>query len=249
VTIKLLSYNIRYGGVGREDGLARVIRSTGAELVMFQEATRPAVIERLAAATGMRAWAARPGFSTAFMSKLEVARHEWHRPRGARHAFLEVVPKGLDLSVYGLHLSAIHSKWSERRRVKELRSLLEGVLRERHGFHVLVGDFNSLAPGELLDTRRMPHWIKALVWLSGRDIQRDTVGLMLAAGYVDGYRSLHPREDGHTFPTWDPHLRLDFVFLPSGYADRLTDCHVVNGASGARQASDHFPLLADLAVA
>jgi exodeoxyribonuclease-3 len=248
VILRVLSYNIRYGGVGREGGLATVIRDTGADLVVFQEATRPTVIERLASETGMAAWAARPGYSTAFMSRFGVERHEWHRPRGARHAFLEIVPSGLGLRIFGLHLSAIHSKWSEQRRVRELRSLMEGVLRRDDGFHVLVGDFNSLAPGELLDTRRMPHWIRALVWLSGRDIRRDTVGMMLGLGYVDGYRAVHPRQGGFTFPTWDPHLRLDYVFVPAAYASRLVECEVVNGPSGAASASDHFPLLAHLDV-
>jgi exodeoxyribonuclease-3 len=207
------------------------------------------VIERLAHDTGMPTWAARPGYSTAFMSRLEIERHEWHRPPGARHAFLEVVPVGLDLRIFGLHLSAIHSKWSERRRVRELRSLLEGVLRRDPRFHVLVGDFNSLAPGELLDTRRMPRWIRMLVWASGRDIQRDTVGLMLSAGYVDGYRARMPDAGGFTFPTWDPHLRLDYVFLPAAFVDRLTECSVIDGENGAAEASDHFPLLAHLDVA
>jgi endonuclease/exonuclease/phosphatase family metal-dependent hydrolase len=249
VTLKLLSYNIRYGGVGREQRLASVIRAIEPDIVVFQEATRPAVIEELAMSTGMNAWAARPGFSTGFMSRVGVAHHEWHRPRGARHAFLEIVLAPSGLRVFGLHLSAIHSKWSERRRVRELRSLLEGVLKEADGFHVLTGDFNSLAPGELLDARRMPHWIRALIWMSGRDIQRDTVGLMLGAGYVDGYRALHPTDGGFTFPTWDPHLRLDYVFVPATYADRLTTCTVVNGPTGASEASDHFPLLAHLEAA
>ena len=53
---------------------------------------------------------------------------------------------------------------------------------------MLVGDFNTLAPGELLDVERMPRWIRAMVWLSGRDIQRETIQVMLDASYLDGYR-------------------------------------------------------------
>jgi exodeoxyribonuclease III len=244
--VRLLSYNIRYGGVGREDRLASVIRKIEPDMVVFQEATRPTVIERLANETDMTTWAAQPGYSTAFMSRLPIAEHHWHRPRGARHAFLEIIPEGSNARVFGLHLSAIHSKWTEQRRVRELRSLLEGVLRKSGGYHVLVGDFNSLAPGELLDPSRMPHWIRALIWLSGSDIRRDTVGLMLDAGYVDGFRSLHPSDGGFTFPTWDPHLRLDYVFVPSAYADHLTSCSVVDDARAVADASDHYPLLVQL---
>ena len=71
--LKLLSYNIRYGGVGREAYLSAVIRSCDPDIVVFQEATRPAVIERIASDTGMSVWAARAGHSLAFMSRLPMA--------------------------------------------------------------------------------------------------------------------------------------------------------------------------------
>ena len=72
----------------------------------------------------------------------------------------------------------------------------------RKGFYVLVGDFNTLAPGEALNIDRMPAWIRALIWISGRKLQRETIQLMLDAGYNDGYRMLNPDVKGYTFPTW-----------------------------------------------
>ena len=89
-------------------------------------------------------------------------------------------------------------------------------------------------------------WIRALVWISGRDIQRETIQVMLDAGYADGYRRLHPDIKGYTFPTWDPHLRLDYVFVPTAFADRLKTCEVITEAPALTQASDHLPLLAHL---
>jgi endonuclease/exonuclease/phosphatase family metal-dependent hydrolase len=65
---------------------------------------------------------------------------------------------------------------------------------------------------------------------------------------LDGYRSIHPDDKGFTFPTWDAHLRLDFLFIPIPYLDRLKSCEVVNGDSEISKASDHFPLLAQLEV-
>ena len=59
--------------------------------------------------------------------------------------------------------------------MREIRALLKSIERHQQGFHVLVGDFNTLAPGEILDVRRMPAWIRGLVWFSGRDIQRETI--------------------------------------------------------------------------
>ena len=92
----------------------------------------------------------------------------------------------------------------------------------------------------------MPAWIRGLVWLSGRDIQRETIQLMKDSSYIDGYRLLHPADKGYTFPVWDPHLRLDYVFLPNGFSSRLIQCEVINESAIAARASDHFPLLAQI---
>lgn len=247
MTLNLLSYNIRSGGRGREARLAEVVVATGADMVVLQEATDPLVVERVARATGMRAWGSRPGYSTGFLSRVEIASHEWHRPPGGRHPFVEIEPAGLDLRVFGLHLSAVHSRWTERRRVRELRAMLGAIERHREGFHVLAGDFNTLAPDATLDTRRLPARLRALVWLSGR-IQWETIQIMLDGGYVDGFRRLNPAIQGFTFPTWDPHVRLDYVFVPGAHADRLEACHVVTDTPSVAAASDHFPLLARIVV-
>jgi exonuclease III len=92
----------------------------------------------------------------------------------------------------------------------------------------------------------MPHWIRALVWLSGRDIQRETIQIMLDAGYLDGYRFLYPEDKGYTFPTWDAHVRLDYLFLPARYGEHLRSCKVIREPAIASRASDHFPLLAQI---
>ena len=246
--LKLLSYNIRYGGIDREQHLAAVIRKESPDVVVFQEATRPQVIEWLAEQTGMRIWAAKPGHSLGFMSRIEIAHHEWHRPLGTRRPFIELIPAGINLRIFGLHLSAIHSNWTERRRMRELRALLKGIEQHQRGFHVIVGDFNTLAPGELLETRSLPARLQMLVWLSGGRIRWETIQILLDDNYVDGYRILYPQEKGFTFPTWNPHVRLDYLFLPTPFAERLKACQVVQGYAEVLQASDHFPLLAQLEV-
>lgn len=239
--LNLLSYNIRFGGRGRETLLAEVIQTASPDIVVFQEAIEPQIIADLAKATGFEQWAARRDHSIGFMSRVEIAHHEWHYPAGAKHSFLELATAQDETRIFGLHLSAMFSKWSERRRSREIRALLKGIDRYSEGFHVLAGDFNALAPGELLDVRRMPAWIRGLIWLSGRKIQRDTIQIMLDAGYLDCFRFLHPETEGYTFPTWDPHVRLDYAFLPSRYTDRLIDCRVIDLPAAAR-ASDHLPL-------
>lgn len=245
--LKLLSHNIRFGGAGRETQLAGVIRATAPDVVVFQEATIPRVIEQIALATGMGFWAARAGHSIAYCSRIEIAHHAWHYPRGSRHPFLEIVPAGSEARIFGLHLRAMFSKWGERRRKQEIQSLLTSIKKHQEGFHALVGDFNSLAPGELLNSKKMPQWIRTMIWLSGRDIQRETVQLMLDSGYADGFRALHPDVKGYTFPTRDPHLRLDYLFVPISFVSRVTDCQVIDQTT-AVSASDHFPLLSHLDI-
>lgn len=249
MSFRLLSYNIRFGGRGRENALAETILAAAPDLVVFQEATDPAVIERLAEVTKFPYWAARRNHSIGFLSRQEVDYHEWHYPAGARHSFLEIVPAGSSARIFGLHLSARFSKWDERRRAREIRSLLDGIKRHQNGFHALVGDFNTLAPGEALNVNRMPTWIRALIWISGRKLQRETIQLMLDAGYGDGFRMLNKDDKGYTFPTWDPHVRLDYVFVPKTFSDRLEKVEVITEPKErVRAASDHCPLVAELSL-
>jgi exodeoxyribonuclease-3 len=245
VTLRLLSYNIRLGGRGREAALASVIRAAVPDVVVFQEAREPAVIEQLARDTGLPHWGAKPGTSLGFISREPVALAAWHQPRVSRHAFLEIVPAGGAWRIFGVHLSAVHAAWTEHRRFYELRALLVAIQQHQHGPHALVGDFNTIAPGDLFDFRRLPARLRALVWLSGGRIRWKTIQTVLDAGYADAFRRLQPDLVGHTFPTWEPHVRLDYLFVPAVHVTRVARCQVFS-ANEVREASDHFPLIAEL---
>ena len=244
--LKILTYNILKGGVGREEHLATVINHQAPDVVVLQEATRPDVVDRLATMTGMREWGAMRGRSLGFISRVPMAERRWVRPRWSQHAFLELVPEGVDVRIFGVHLSAVHAAWTEARRVRELRSLLDAIQAHDKSHHVLVGDFNTLAPGERLQVGKLPYRLRILVWLSGGRIRWQTIAIVLGAGYVDGFREQHPRDDGLTFPTWDPHSRLDYLFVPQPFIERLTACDVVRDSPSLRLASDHFPLAASI---
>jgi exodeoxyribonuclease-3 len=246
MSLRLVSYNIRYGGVGRESALANTLRALDPDVVLLQEATHPAVVETIARDLGMPAWGSRFGQSVGYLSRRPVVEATWHPIRGSRRTYLELVLAGPDVRVIGVHLSALHTNWTERRRVRELRALLVGLAgREKDA--ILAGDFNTLAPGEELDLSQLPRRLRVLTWLTGRTIRWQTVQIMLDAGFIDGFRMLHPDDAGHTFPTWRPHVRLDFVFVPGPWARRLLRCEVVKADD--RPASDHYPLLAELDLA
>lgn len=244
---RLLTYNIQHGGAGRVEAIAAVINSCKPDLVLLQEATDPGNVERLAAATGMADWRASGGQSLAFMSRTRVQDATWVRPRFSRHAFLEVVPAGQTLRVFGVHLSAVLAAWTERRRLMELRALVRSIARHQHGFHVLGGDFNTIAPGEPLDRRRLPLRLRPFLWLTGGRVRWQTIQTVLDAKYVDAYRYKHVADPGLTLPTTNPHVRLDYVFVPQGHASRVMACDVVRHPDAVR-ASDHFPLVADFTL-
>jgi endonuclease/exonuclease/phosphatase family metal-dependent hydrolase len=73
--------------------------------------------------------------------------------------------------------------------------------------------------------------------------RRDTIQLMLDSGYADAWRTRHPTNPGPTFPTWDPHVRLDYVFVPAAHAARIAACEILTDLPDVATASDHFPLL------
>jgi endonuclease/exonuclease/phosphatase family metal-dependent hydrolase len=244
--VRLLSYNIRQGGSGRAPLIAEVISRASPDIVILQEATRAEVVTELGQRLSMQAECGE-GQSLGFLSRLPIAHYAWHQPRISRHAFLEVQPQGTEFRIFGLHLSAVHAAWTEHRRTLELRALLRAIAAHQHGVHVLTGDFNTLAPGEYLDIRKLPPRLRALVWLSGGRIRWRTIRRVLDAGYVDAFRTLHPDAPGPTFPVWDPHIRLDYLFLPSAARDALVASEVVMDGP-VREASDHLPLLTELAI-
>ena len=88
--------------------------------------------------------------------------------------------------------------------------------------------------------------MRALVWLSGGRVRWRTIQAVLDAGYADVFRQLHPDLVGNTFPTWDPHARLDYLFVPVSYLGSARACDVrMNEASDG---SDHFPLISELEI-
>lgn len=253
--MRLLTYNIREGGVGRAEQIAAVIKAADPDVVALQEARDPFVVERIAKIAGFKFCGSRPSHSTGFLSNVPVLAHAWRHPPRTRHAILEVTLAEGFPRLFVLHLRAWFSKWSERQRARELRGLLDGIQQQLEkekrafAFHILAGDFNALAPGERFDPSPMPRWIRGMIWLSGRDIARSTIEMMKSDGYVDAWRSLHADhegEPGYTFPVWNPHVRLDYVFTPAEFASRFVSCEVRRSPEEVRTASDHFPLIVEI---
>lgn len=183
--LRIASYNIRFGGKGRERQIADVIRACDPDIVVLQEATDPSVVKIVSEKAGMRHHSSRKGYSVACISRLEIEHFGWHEVRGIRRSFMEIRPAGTGVTIFGVHLSAVHSNLMELKRRRELSHLLRAIESYRSGFHLLTGDFNTLAPGERLEHKKLPARLRLTAWATGGRVRYRTIQMMLDAGYSD----------------------------------------------------------------
>lgn len=166
---RILSYNILVGGTRRIDFIERIIRTVDPDVVGLVEALNPNVVKELARRLNMdyRTNAAPDGSwktSLALLSRLPIVRSAAHAGNGViSRPLLEVgleERSGEKFTVFVNHLVA--SFWQGRGgdspRRKEVQAILQ-VLRANHEPHVLIGDFNALAPGDRLKASRLLHYL------------------------------------------------------------------------------------------
>jgi len=247
--LKILSYNIRFGGRRRLDLLAQVLRSIRPDIAILQEATDPDVVKALAQSTGMPVWASRKGHSMGLLSHVTGLSWNWHKTSRSSQYFLEVLLQSPCLRIYGVHLRPRYFAWSEYYRVREIRDLLNlvNLEQDKEKPHILIGDFNAVAPRDEPRIERMPIWIRLLIHIAGGTIHTEAIDTLLQAGYMDAFRQLHTHRDGFTFPSFSPHIRFDYVFLPPRFPWKVQDCRAVASPPIVARASDHLPLLTVLA--
>jgi exodeoxyribonuclease-3 len=184
--------------------------------------------------------AASPGVSIAAIARSPFAGVTWHAPPGIR-AFLEFQPAASDLRFIGLHLTSGLSGRGERTRLRHLDALEAVIGQEASDGTVLVGDLNSVAPGDEPRVRRMPFWLQLLLRLDG-PIRTDVMERLARAGWVDVFRRLHPDQPGYTLPAAEPHVRLDYLLASPSVIPRIQACEPATHPDLAR-ASDHLPLV------
>lgn len=243
--MRIMSYNILKSGHGREHLLAEVIRHYAPDLVMLEESPTRETLERIALAAEMPYFDCRRGCSTAFMSRLPVT-YRWQHVLFARSPFLAVQPDNSAWTIWGVHLLALLSNITELVRYYEIQALLRFVTPTEP--HLLIGDFNTLAPGEPFDMTTFPPRLKTIVRLHGNDIRRLALKRLQDAGYVDTFRQHHTGENGWTMPSHQPNTRLDYAFVPKAFLPHIRDCRTLTEPDTVRRASDHLPILVDIEV-
>lgn len=157
--VRVLTYNILHGGGSRLDAIEAVIRASGADIVGMQEVLDPRALTILADRLGMHA-AHSPSYtkwSVGLLSRwpiCDVDANGSERMRKALLAATVTTPGGAALRVYVTHLAANYFEpfAGEPRRYREAGVVLRRMHASRVAGepHLVMGDFNSLAPGEPL---------------------------------------------------------------------------------------------------
>ncbi len=168
---RVLSYNILLGGTDRVNQLTKVIKSAQPDVVGLIEATNPRVIGELAERLEMQFCLSgqaenETDWQVGVLSRLPIVQTQTHIHPGIlpKQLLLEVClaePNGNQLTVFVVHLTAdfykgLASNIIRRREVQELIRIMSSKQRKPH---LLMGDFNSIAPGEHLQGSRFLSYI------------------------------------------------------------------------------------------
>ena len=252
VKMRLLTYNILEGGQGREAEIVEVIKAVAPDAVIIQEALGVTRFQQIATALGMIPRLAenrrRLSLRVGLLSRLPIldfrTLHLWPVWPSCFQATVQLA-NGHALTVFGLHLAAYYPWFFELWRAYQVHALLRHIRQTTPGYHLLAGDFNTVAQGDRALLAEAPLWVKAQTWFQLGHIPRWALRPLLDAGYVDCFRKLHPEEDGFTLPSPRPQVRLDYVFVTPPLAEALCGCRVVTSPGEVALASDHLPVLAE----
>lgn len=266
--MRILTYNVHGWRTADDrpnlDGVAAAIAASAADIIGLNEVFHPAgpgegaPLANLAARLGLHyvfgparpaaGAPSHPPYGNALLSRWPIQAFAAHHlspetPYG-RRGLLEarlLLPGGRPLTIYVTHLD--HR--SEDIRLAQWAAASTWLQRERGRPHVLLGDFNALAEADYAEEgalARLVAYQQARGWPAPRF---ELIAQVLKAGYVDAqaHASGGPAP---SFPAADPERRIDYIFLPQALAGALRASARFD-APAVRTASDHLPVMADLA--
>lgn len=157
---RVMTFNILLGGTSRVDQLTQMIQASNADIVGLVEATDEKVVQKLArnlhmyyrlsGRLGAHIW------QSAILSRLPIMSTQVdERPILAKLPLLAVTVEeasGQHLTIAVVHLTAAFSQgWkANAMRQHEAQALLNALSSFRGKPHLVMGDFNAIAPGEHL---------------------------------------------------------------------------------------------------
>lgn len=145
--------------------------------------------------------------SVAWLSRLPIRSATNHRLPELAKTVLEVEVMWADapLHLFVRHLADRRQEVTQPRDA-EVQTILGLLPSIGSRCHLLVGDFNAVAPGDPVGE---PPTGVVKTGEALPDASRGTLQHLLEAGYLDCYRVRHPRQPGFTYPAATPWLRLD----------------------------------------
>jgi endonuclease/exonuclease/phosphatase family metal-dependent hydrolase len=256
--MRITSYNILDGGIGRADPLAEVILAQRPDIVALVEADDAEVVERIAGRAKMDFIHASGGKKgAAILSRWPIRETIDHAAisqggKGLPKSLLEataIEPGEREWTIGVVHLTAHALEKSERTREKQLATVLETFAHYRmaNRAHLLVGDFNSNSPIQLIDPKSCKPETRDEWKENGKEIPRRVVQKLLDSGYVDSLSAVDPqnaRMQG-SFSTQYPGQRVDFIFAFGIEPARIRQAWIERDRL-AKYASDHFPIGAEI---
>jgi endonuclease/exonuclease/phosphatase family metal-dependent hydrolase len=321
--LRVATYNILAGGGERWGAIQAVVEALNPDVIALQEIEDPQPMRRMGERLDYQViFGEAPRYRhQGVLSRLPISSWVNHQDPLAwpRNSIEVEIDLGAGSVIQSLHLHTVHLTAAFQRRgraepdrVRELTAVRRHAGAGQATPHLVLGDFNSLAPGDairatdflgqLSEWRKsgvleevgalssVPPSVKAMRWWRGSDpeaaeisevarsgiprlpwlvhplielvprgettdalvgalMPRAAVRSMLDAGYVDCLRQIHPRADSFTCPTYQPAVRIDYVFATTAMAALLVNCFVAAQSGALRElamrASDHFPVVAD----
>jgi exodeoxyribonuclease III len=258
--MRIITYNIFYGGQERIPLIAQILRDQNPDLVALQEANERCLVEQLAAALNMHLIFGESdnSFRVAWLSRLPVSGVRNHQLpflfQGPLTEFtlpktllsLQVQWNGSPLHLYTTHLQARYPDEYEECRLREVEAILLEIQPIQEEPLLLVGDLNAFAPDDPIGS--LP--LNSVESAHRRFIEqgkRLAIARLQEAGLVDCYRVLHPRQAGYTSDAKrEPSMRIDYCFASPRLAQSLHSCEVISNELTA-EASDHLPVQVEFA--
>ena len=258
--LRVLAYNLEFGGRGREEAIYAVLAHLDADLIALTEADDPEVVAALARRLGLyHVWAEGSGDRhIATLSRYPIKRWQVYNKPPLSQAVLQTeheVGSGRFSSgrfnndyftLYNVHFLPYLLLPFELHRYRAVGALLKLIRRQPPVPHLILGDLNAIGPGDRVLQHLNPvRMQKTMRWQLGI-VFKLAVPRLLRAGYTDCFRYLYPREDGFTWYTRGHRTtRYDYILADASLITHLRRCEVIDNLEAIPEASDHFPLLAE----
>ena len=181
---RILSYNILAGGNRRVDQLTKIISSAQPDIVGLVEANNPRIVEEIAQRLGMQyrmsgSCTQAHNWQNALLSRLPIIETHVHNHSDIlTKPFLEACIEeedGRKLTVFITHLESAfyQSRGGDGQRQHEVQEILRIMASKRGTPHLLMGDFNAIAPGDRLKASALVRYLIKMDRLYRRNPHQD----------------------------------------------------------------------------